>query len=487
MTLQRQTNGFFMKTAIKETLIITFVVLCLAAMTACGGGGGSSRSPSPSPAPVTIQSQLQGVWEQRGYGLVLDISGDRVSTYDFTTQTCVQQPVEDLPALISQMDELVDDPSEFTLRAAPTGFVDRYSKVSSLPAVCAAPIGASPTEMFEHTWHTFNEYYAFFVERDVDWLAQYDAIRPTIHDGMSDEALYAALTELVSPIDDVHVSIKTEDEAFSPGSPKGFFDDFQAEFEGQNDINSIEDYFAQELNTALTIVDEVYLEDEFVEAGGPSDDFFKWGLIGDDIGYLFVGAFIFQLDRSIADQLTDVERVMDQALSDLQDTQALIIDVRLSPGGADPIAVAVANRFANIERLAILKYTRTIEGEGVPQEASLQPSSRVTYGNPVVVLTSGFSASATEVFCLAMRPLPNVTLVGEPTIGALSDILEKPLPNGWQIELANEVYTDADGFAYEVTGVPPNVAVPAYRKAEREMGQDYALNAALTELGVFPN
>lgn len=473
------------KSELSRSLMLSLLLMAVAAMSACGSGGGSSSRPSPS--PVTTQSQLQGVWEKRGYGLVLDISGNRVAAYDFTTQTCARQPVDDLSSLTSELDTITADGDEFTLRAAPTGFVDRYFKVASLPTVCATPIGASATEMFEHTWHTFNEYYAFFVERNVDWLAQYDAVRPTIHDGMSDEALFAALSDLVSLIDDVHVSIKAGDDVFSPGSPKGFFDDFRTEYEAQNEIGSLEDYFAQELNTALGIIDNVYLDGEFVEAGGPSDDFFKWGLIGDDIGYLFVGAFILQFDRSIADQLSDVEQVIDQALSDLQGTDALIIDIRLSPGGADPIAIAVANRFADMERLAVRKHTRTIDGEGASQELSLNTSFRVTYSNPVVVLTSGFSASATEIFSLAMRSLPHVTLVGEPTIGALSDVLEKPLPNGWQIDLANEVYTDADGFTYEVTGVPPHIDVPAYGKTERDIGQDSAINAALTLLGVATN
>ncbi|MEM1230882.1 MAG: S41 family peptidase [Pseudomonadota bacterium] len=474
-----------MKFAAKETLAGAGLLIGLTTLTAWGGGGGSDRS-TPSPAPVTTQSQLQGQWEKRGYGLVLDISGTVVTSYDVTTQTCAQQPAEALSSLTSQLEGLSTDGSAFTLRAAPTGFTDRYDKIASLPTLCENPIGTSPTELFEHVWHTFNEYYAFFEERGVDWLAQYDAIRPTVHDGMSDEALFAALTELVQPIDDVHVSITANDQVFSPGAPRGFFDDFRAEFEAQNELTSLEAYFSQELNRALAIVDEVYLQDDFVEAGGPSDDFFKWGRIGDDIGYVFVGAFILQLDRPIAAQLQDIERVLDQALADLQDTQAIIVDVRLAPGGADPIAIAMANRFADMRRLALRKYTRTIEGDGRIQDVSLEPFAGVTYGNPVAVLTSGFSASATEVFSLAMRALPQVTLVGEPTIGALSDILEKPLPNGWQVELANEVYTDADGLAYEVTGVPPHLEVAAYGYAERQSDQDSALNAALTELGLSP-
>ena len=292
------------------------------------------------------------------------------------------------------------------------------------------------------------------------------------------------MSELIGPIDDVHVSISAPDgTTFTPGRPKGFYRDFLEEFEQQTDLPSAEEYFAQELNTALAIVDSVYLDGAFVEAGGPSDDFFKWGLIGDDIGYLNVGAFILGFDRPIADQLAEVEAIIDRVLADLSATQALIIDVRLSPGGADPIALAVANRFADRERVAIRKTTRATGSPGLVEEVSVMPSARIRYRNPAVVLTSGFSASATETFILAMRALPQVRFVGERTVGALSDILEKPLPNGWQVNLANEVYFDAAGIAYEAVGIPPDIEVPAFGSRERRIGQDSALNAALKQLG----
>ena len=457
---------------------IAFMLLLTASLLACGGGSG----PGEDPVPPSTQTQLQGVWEKTGYGLVLNISGSTVTGYDYTSNTCARQESEDLAGLVNRLGEVSNN--AFTLKDAPIGFVENYAKIDRLPVVCDTPIGSRPTDVFEHVWHTFNDYYAFFVERDVDWLAQYDSVRNDVYDGMSDIELFDALSALVAPIDDVHVKIAgPTDQPFSPGTPKGFFQDFIAEFEAQTDVTDVQAYFAQELNTALAIIDTVYLDSDFAEGGGPSNDFFKWGFIGDDIGYLSIGAFILQFDRSIADQLVEVEDVIDQVLTDLASAQSLIVDVRLTPGGADPIALAIASRFADIERMVMRKQTRTVEGDGLLQTLSLAPSPRVKFAKPVVVLTSGFSASATEVFTLAMRSMPHVSVVGEPTIGALSDILEKPLPNGWQFELANEVYYDADGTAFEAVGIPPDVEVPAFAKPERETGQDSALNAALTLLG----
>lgn len=51
--------------------------------------------------------------------------------------------------------------------------------------------------------------------------------------------------------------------------------------------------------------------------------------------------------------------------------------------------------------------------------------------------------------------LPNVTRIGTPTYGVLSDMLEKHLPNGWSFSLSNEVYLAVDGKLYEGLGIPP--------------------------------
>ena len=58
-----------------------------------------------------------------------------------------------------------------------------------------------------------------------------------------------------------------------------------------------------------------------------------------------------------------------------------------------------------------------------------------------------------------MRALPNVTHYGEPTFGALSDILGKTLPNGWGLSLSNEHYVDVAGEAWEGRGIAPEVPI----------------------------
>ena len=56
-----------------------------------------------------------------------------------------------------------------------------------------------------------------------------------------------------------------------------------------------------------------------------------------------------------------------------------------------------------------------------------------------------------------MRALPQVIVMGQGTAGMLSDNLLKPLPNGWELSLSNEIYTSCDGHVFEGCGVAPDV------------------------------
>ncbi len=85
----------------------------------------------------------------------------------------------------------------------------------------------------------------------------------------------------------------------------------------------------------------------------------------------------------------------------------------------------------------------------------LNPSQGTRNEGPVYVMTSNITVSAGEILTTSPRALPNVTHVGEPTRGALSDVLDRTLPNGWELSLSNEVYLDSNGAAWEGRGIQP--------------------------------
>ena len=78
-----------------------------------------------------------------------------------------------------------------------------------------------------------------------------------------------------------------------------------------------------------------------------------------------------------------------------------------------------------------------------------------------------------------MRALPNVTHAGTATRGSLSDVLRKPLPNGWWVTLSNEIYLDAEGRHWEGRGIPPEVEIEVFSPDDPFSGHAEAIGAVV--------
>ena len=93
--------------------------------------------------------------------------------------------------------------------------------VSVVVCACApgqAPTGTpegtatnrSPVEIFETVWSTFDQRYALFGARSVDWQALYDVYRPEVTAETTDEQLFDILTAMLSHLNDNHVMLQAE-------------------------------------------------------------------------------------------------------------------------------------------------------------------------------------------------------------------------------------------------------------------------------------
>ncbi len=113
--------------------------------------------------------------------------------------------------------------------------------------------------------------------------------------------------------------------------------------------------------------------------------------------------------------------------------------------------------------------------------AAIQVAPRgETYARPVRLLTSRRTGSAAEILTLALSALPQVTRIGEPTLGILSDNLYKRLPNGWEVGLSNERYEAPGGELYEGRGIPPHVPAPVWVEGDLRRGYRRAVDVALS-------
>lgn len=421
----------------------------------------------------TELQKAEGVWNKTAYGAVLDIQDNKVSAYEYNTFGCIK--VNQLSHEQANKDfiaELKSTDTTLSLREKGEIHAQTYTTNKALPALCNTPINvtenATPNQVFEYFWHAFNDYYAFFELRGVDWSQQYVKFKPQISDDMTDEALFSTLAAMVAPLKDGHVNIWAKDANFYVGKDSPFMKaavGIQGNFLRAGEQTSLDDVF----NTMLghyTEISKAYLQPDSMSQFPAQSDFptLLWGKTADNVGIIVLNnleSFSETEDATVEAQLAAAETLLDKVMAQLEDTDGLILDIRNNQGGHDAIALEVANYFADKTVLAVKKQAVTPAGMGVPVRYQVLKNNSA-YTKPVYLLTSQMTVSAGEVLAMTLEQFDHIHTVGEPTSGALSDILTFTLPNGWEIGLSNEVYRNAQGKAFELTGIVPKHAQSAF-------------------------
>ncbi|KZN50405.1 S41 family peptidase [Pseudoalteromonas luteoviolacea] len=438
-----------------------------------------------------------GSWQKTGYGQALHITMNRVLSYQYNSYGCIQvsaQPHHEANAAFSSVDIL--DSNRLRIQRQGNVYPSQYTHSDALPSQCVTPIklskGASPHAVFDYFWHTFNDYYAFFSVKDLDWQAQYQQYRAQVTDTMTDEALFTLLSDMVAPLQDMHVTISSAQQEYFSHKPTPILSAIQQDAALQRlqgkpgDVNTLfEDYQIQSQQ-----VSKQYLLTESIQTHPQKSDNTTalWGKTASNVGVLVLNNLDSYATHDDADEVQNLKAaraMMDNVMADLQDTDAIIIDIRHNTGGDDAIALAVANYFSDQDVLAFNKRAINTAGRGIPVRQQLK-AKQTAYTRPVYLLTSQLTVSAAEVFTMAMDQLPHVSLVGEETAGSLSDALRFTLPNGWQISLSNEVYRNAQGDMFEHSGFTPDHLVPAFSKYDLKMRRFETYDFVLNKLDKTP-
>jgi tetratricopeptide (TPR) repeat protein len=294
-----------------------------------------------------------------------------------------------------------------------------------------------PEEIFETVWTTFDERYALFGARSVDWKALYDIYRPAVSSETTDDQLFDILAAMLSHLNDNHVILQAE----SLGR------DFSAGYLGP---------FIEEMGLAGAFeflarrpLPRAYFRSAPKTIG---EDRFQYGWVDDGIGYFHFGSFEDPAASAAA---------VDSILADLDGVRAMIIDVRRNSGGEDRVGKAIADRFADRRRLYMVTRDRNgpkHDDFADPRYWHTEPAAQ-SFTGPVILLTNRLSVSAAENFALAMRVLPHVTVVGDITSGCFADMEWHDLANGWRFSVSRNLFVDFAGRCWEGIGVPPDIMV----------------------------
>jgi hypothetical protein len=342
-------------------------------------------------------------------------------------------------------------------------------------------MSAKPVQIFETMWRMFDENYGSFIPKRIDWNLLYRTYRPMVDDAMTDDKLFTVLTGLLEHLNDNHVKLRTEDPPRFYRS--GVLGDINRDAKGDHiPIGyNIPDF-------SLDLVKEKYLDGRFEERLPGTDlaalfggDFplYTYSWIEKDIGYLHVRNF---------DEEEKTAAIMDEVIAEFENARGLVLDVRGNGGGWDPVAKAIADRFADSKRLFMTIQVRNGHDHGnfdAPEDWYVEPRGPRQFTEPIVMLTHRWTISAGDCFVLAMRVLPHVINLGEFTSGAYSDEYWDKLPNGWDVCVCNKLYLDSDGFCWEGIGTPPDIRMVNSRE-DIQNGRDKVLERAVDVLRAGP-
>jgi carboxyl-terminal processing protease len=169
----------------------------------------------------------------------------------------------------------------------------------------------------------------------------------------------------------------------------------------------------------------------------------RWKMLAPRFGYLRLLEFSKGASADI-----------DRALTGLRDAgaAALLLDLRKNGGGLFDEGIAVASAFLPDGIVAMEEHRGTLTALDV------LPNVR-RFSGPVVVLVSGFTASASEIVAGALQD-NGAPLVGEKTFGKGTVQTIYTLRGGWGLRLTTSYYYTRRGRSIDGRGLQPDVRIP---------------------------
>ncbi len=469
----------------RHSRTVISMAVCLQ-LLACGTG--------VSREAVALYARLNGVFVSDGYGYVVDLRGDTRDIYHLSIDTCVFD--EDTSAVIQQLlgpDDVIEaaDGQSFAYGSAYEPHKITFHRIAALPAACVTPLPDTPQGNFDAFAATFTAHYAFLDLHGVNWPQQVASARSKLTSSTTDEDLFALFDEMMAPLEDSHLSLDAEinGREFSVAPVTTALSRGAIRLAAENGtskqkvvLSALDDYWNQG-------VAETILQGQGHETAGGK---LQYGLIDGTIGYINVLMLMgytsdgFSSDASELDDAAEyqlINAILDEIMIsfDEANVSAVIVDASLNFGGSDYMGREIAARFADKQRLA---YTKSaFDAAGAPETSVyVVPTDRPSFDGPVYLMTTDSTVSAGEIMAMALRALPNVTHVGQPTNGSHSDVLNKALPNGWPLTLSNEIYRDHTGIAWEGRGIPPEIPLDIFNETTLVDDHPAAVAALVTHI-----
>ncbi|GAB5555262.1 MAG: hypothetical protein Sapg2KO_48530 [Saprospiraceae bacterium] len=194
-----------------------------------------------------------------------------------------------------------------------------------------------------------------------------------------------------------------------------------------------------------------------------------------NIGYLKIKHF------TQWSHLENAKKTIDASFNFLQNSDALILDVRDNRGGFEEIVAYLISYLFEGESFLLSEYYYRYQDQryGVYTQEEIPGKKRPNI--PVYVLVNGRSASAAESLAYMLKHLKRATIIGETTMGAGNGAMTHQLDGFFSVTIASETTINAvTKTSFEQVGVVPNVEVAS----EEAFNTGYIL--ALNHLKTHP-
>jgi len=312
----------------------------------------------------------------------------------------------------------------------------------------------NPMGIFDSIWNDFNETYALFDVKGINWNEVYNQFFPLIRSDMTDRELFNVCADMIKILDDSHVYLSSP---FAYVNSGGWLD------ESNNEPFSLD------------------VVGTYLSGGGIKTEkgMFMYGtfLSNPEIGYIFVRAFAN--NELVTGGSQDWAKAIDGIVQSLANTDSLVLDLRGNTGGLPSNVQYISSRFASVQK--DYANVRTKNGFGrndysSPITFSITPAG-TRYTKPIVLLTNKQTISGGEWFTLALLSQDHVTHAGGTSNGAFSLSLERQLINGWIYGVSVQIVEDKNGICHEGTGIIPEFEV-TNTAADIEIGVDKQLEFA---------
>ncbi|MDH6253461.1 carboxyl-terminal processing protease [Chryseobacterium sp. H1D6B] len=413
------------------------------------------------------KSLTNTVWKQQGYDRVLEIKDSTYSYYNINSVAC-----KALAEGIFNGRFRVVSSKKGQLVLNPGGIVNyNFTPVDPLSSKCT---GEPKKEMsyqknFQVFWETFNDNYAFFKERNVDWKAIYSQYFPLVQDAKTDQQFAGILKEIIGKLKDGHIRLDLPDALKDKPAPaaavsgtvrtrQALLSDLKTKY--AKDLKSynggvLEWGFLKDSKTGYILITDMNNFADYFP--GDQQNTKEFSALYDKVSESKTPQQMFD------DELAGTEKIMKTVLEDLNGASSVVIDLRFNGGGYETVALKLLSYFVKSKKKVLSITAKTSTGFTPKQDYTLYPAQK-EFDKPVYLLLGPSTASAAEIFALGALDYPNITRIGSRTSGIFSEILWKELPNGWEFSLSNEIYTDKKGKTYEGTGIPVTIEMDYPRK-----------------------